>query len=244
METDKETVFTVEGPPKPGLYKLQIFARKKPKKRGLLKIPLVATVLLDYKLGGQMMRELEFRGTSAVAAKRGLYSASLCSSTTSSTTKEFMGGSGGSSATLRTEVKGSQSTLNSRSSTAAAEADKKFRDNNSIKGRENSNQDTRESDEIQVHKEDEKSLSFQQQPLPPTEKKTSKQSDHMGSTLTVLKALATELQVSKEPFPQQPPSGACSVIKTTIIGGPQSILRVKSANSGTTDKSQTEEDFF
>ena len=60
----------MEGPPKPGLYKLQVFARKKPKKRGLLKIPLVATILLDYKLGGQMLRELEFRGTSAAAAKR------------------------------------------------------------------------------------------------------------------------------------------------------------------------------
>ena len=70
VETEKETTFIVEGPPKPGLYKLQIFARKKPKKRGLLKIPLVATVLLNYKLGGQLLSEHEFRGTSAAAVKR------------------------------------------------------------------------------------------------------------------------------------------------------------------------------
>lgn len=48
-ETLKQTVFTIDHPPKQGFFKLQIFARKKPNKKGRLKIPLVANFLVDYR---------------------------------------------------------------------------------------------------------------------------------------------------------------------------------------------------
>ncbi len=52
-EGDRETIFYINNLPKPGLYKVQIFARKKPRKRGKLILPLVATLLLDYKAPGK-----------------------------------------------------------------------------------------------------------------------------------------------------------------------------------------------
>ena len=52
-ESERETIFYINNLPKPGLYKVQIFARKKPKKRGKLILPLVATLLLDYKTPGK-----------------------------------------------------------------------------------------------------------------------------------------------------------------------------------------------
>ena len=48
-ESDRETIFYINNLPKPGLYKAQIFARRKPKKRGKLIIPLVACILLEYR---------------------------------------------------------------------------------------------------------------------------------------------------------------------------------------------------
>ena len=46
--TPTKTVFTIENPPKEGFFKLQIYARKKPTKKGRLKIPLVANFLVEY----------------------------------------------------------------------------------------------------------------------------------------------------------------------------------------------------
>ena len=46
--TPSKTVFTIENPPKEGFFKLQIYARKKPTKKGRLKIPLVANFLIEY----------------------------------------------------------------------------------------------------------------------------------------------------------------------------------------------------
>jgi len=51
-ESDRETIFYINNLPKPGLYKAQIFARRKPKKRGKLIIPLVACILLEYRSPG------------------------------------------------------------------------------------------------------------------------------------------------------------------------------------------------
>ena len=48
-ESERETIFYINNLPKPGLYKAQIFARRKPKKRGKLLIPLVACILLEYR---------------------------------------------------------------------------------------------------------------------------------------------------------------------------------------------------
>jgi hypothetical protein len=42
----------IDPPPKPGFYKLQIYARKKPRARGRLKIPLIANFLVDFRLNG------------------------------------------------------------------------------------------------------------------------------------------------------------------------------------------------
>ena len=73
-ETDKETTFIVDHPPHPGMYKLQIFARRKPKKRGLMKIPLVATLLVDFRHTGQNIRELDYNASGSTS-KRMLLSA-------------------------------------------------------------------------------------------------------------------------------------------------------------------------
>jgi hypothetical protein len=51
-ETPDKIVFLIDPLPKPGFYKLQIYARKKPKARGRMKIPLVANFLIDFKLNG------------------------------------------------------------------------------------------------------------------------------------------------------------------------------------------------
>ena len=51
-ETPEKIVFLIDPPPKPGFYKLQIYARKKPKARGRLKIPLIANFLVDFRLNG------------------------------------------------------------------------------------------------------------------------------------------------------------------------------------------------
>ena len=48
-ECERETIFYINNLPKPGLYKVQIFARKKPKKGGKLILPLVACILLVYR---------------------------------------------------------------------------------------------------------------------------------------------------------------------------------------------------
>jgi hypothetical protein len=56
-ESDRETIFYISNLPKPGFYKVQIFARKKPKKRGKLILPLVATLLLDYKTPGKNKKD-------------------------------------------------------------------------------------------------------------------------------------------------------------------------------------------
>ena len=48
-ESERETIFYINNLPKPGLYKAQIFARRRPKKRGKLIIPLVACILLEYR---------------------------------------------------------------------------------------------------------------------------------------------------------------------------------------------------
>eukprot|EP00095_Tigriopus_kingsejongensis_P008836 maker-scaffold15_size728074-snap-gene-0.12 protein:Tk08836 transcript:maker-scaffold15_size728074-snap-gene-0.12-mRNA-1 annotation:"kyphoscoliosis " len=61
--TEKETVFTIEPPPKPGYYKIQIFACRKPKKRGKIHIPLVLTFLLDYKHSKTSNKELSYHGS-------------------------------------------------------------------------------------------------------------------------------------------------------------------------------------
>ena len=48
-QTPKQTTFTIEMPPKEGFYKLQIFARSKPRKKGRLKIPLAANFLVEFR---------------------------------------------------------------------------------------------------------------------------------------------------------------------------------------------------
>ncbi len=48
-EMPKQTIFTIDNPPKEGFFKLQIFARKKPTKKGRLKIPLVANFVVDFR---------------------------------------------------------------------------------------------------------------------------------------------------------------------------------------------------
>jgi len=48
-ETRLETTFLIDTPPKVGLYKLQIYAVKRPKLPGKLKIPLIASFLVDYR---------------------------------------------------------------------------------------------------------------------------------------------------------------------------------------------------
>ncbi|TRY73282.1 hypothetical protein TCAL_15758, partial [Tigriopus californicus] len=60
---EKEAIFTLEPPPKPGFYKIQIFARKRPKKRGRIHIPLVTTILLDYKHCKTSNRDLSYHGS-------------------------------------------------------------------------------------------------------------------------------------------------------------------------------------
>ena len=47
--TPKQTTFSIENPPKEGFFKLQIYARKKPTKKGRLKIPLVANFLVAFR---------------------------------------------------------------------------------------------------------------------------------------------------------------------------------------------------
>ena len=49
-ESSTEVQFIIDSLPKPGFYKLQLFAAKKPKKRGKLRLPLVASLLIDYQI--------------------------------------------------------------------------------------------------------------------------------------------------------------------------------------------------
>ena len=55
--TPTKTVFTIENPPKEGYFKLQIYARKKPTKKGRLKIPLVANFLVEYHHSTQQVNK-------------------------------------------------------------------------------------------------------------------------------------------------------------------------------------------
>ena len=48
-ESPEETTFLIDTPPRVGFYKLQIYAVRKPKRPGKVKIPLVATLLIDYR---------------------------------------------------------------------------------------------------------------------------------------------------------------------------------------------------
>jgi hypothetical protein len=54
-DTPKQTIFTIENPPKEGFFKLQIFARKKPTKKGRLKIPLCANFLVEFRHTNQQV---------------------------------------------------------------------------------------------------------------------------------------------------------------------------------------------
>ena len=49
MATEKETTFLIDTPPKHGFYKLQIFAVRKPKRPGKLKIPLIINFLVEFQ---------------------------------------------------------------------------------------------------------------------------------------------------------------------------------------------------
>ncbi len=49
-ESRREVEFFVDKLPKPGYYKLQLFACRRPSRRGRLKLPLVATLLIDYQV--------------------------------------------------------------------------------------------------------------------------------------------------------------------------------------------------
>lgn len=53
----KKTVFVIENPPKEGYFKLQIYARKKPTKKGRLKIPLVANFLILFRHSHQLLTQ-------------------------------------------------------------------------------------------------------------------------------------------------------------------------------------------
>lgn len=53
----KKTVFVIENPPKEGYFKLQIYARKKPSKKGRLKIPLVANFLILFRHSHQLLAQ-------------------------------------------------------------------------------------------------------------------------------------------------------------------------------------------
>ena len=48
-ETPQETTFNIDTPPRVGFYKLMIYAVRKPRRPGKLKIPLIATFLIDYR---------------------------------------------------------------------------------------------------------------------------------------------------------------------------------------------------
>ena len=60
-ETPRELEFTVDKLPKPGYYKLQVFACKRPKRRGRMKLPLVATLLIDYQISANK-EQTKFQG--------------------------------------------------------------------------------------------------------------------------------------------------------------------------------------
>ena len=48
-ETPQETTFNIDTPPRVGFYKLMIYAVRRPRRPGKLKIPLIATFLIDYR---------------------------------------------------------------------------------------------------------------------------------------------------------------------------------------------------
>ena len=56
-ENSKETIFTIENPPKEGFFKLQIYARRKPNKKGRLKIPLAANFLVECRHSTQVVTQ-------------------------------------------------------------------------------------------------------------------------------------------------------------------------------------------
>ena len=45
--------FTIENPPKEGFFKLQIYARTKPRKKGRFKIPLAANLIVEFRHSNQ-----------------------------------------------------------------------------------------------------------------------------------------------------------------------------------------------
>ena len=95
-ETEKEIVFTINPPPHEGYYKIQIFARKKPRKRGKLHIPLVATFLLKYKHNHAKV-SLSTRNNKTGIGPRGLSGNSAASRPTHSSAHSALPGVSGSS---------------------------------------------------------------------------------------------------------------------------------------------------
>ena len=47
--TPKQVTFTIENPPKEGFFKLQIYAQKKPRRKGRFKIPLAANLIVEFR---------------------------------------------------------------------------------------------------------------------------------------------------------------------------------------------------
>ena len=56
-QTPKQVTFTIENPPKEGFFKLQIYARSKPKKKGRFKIPLAANLIVEFRHSNQPMNQ-------------------------------------------------------------------------------------------------------------------------------------------------------------------------------------------
>ena len=52
-QTPKQVTFTIENPPKEGFFKLQIYARTKPRKKGRFKIPLAANLIVEFRHSNQ-----------------------------------------------------------------------------------------------------------------------------------------------------------------------------------------------
>ena len=55
--TPKQVTFTIENPPKEGFFKLQIYAQKKPRRKGRFKIPLAANLIVEFRHSNQPMNQ-------------------------------------------------------------------------------------------------------------------------------------------------------------------------------------------
>merc|ERR1719273_2832005 len=55
--TPKQVTFTIENPPKEGFFKLQIYAQKKPRRKGRFKIPLAANLIVEFRHSNQPLTQ-------------------------------------------------------------------------------------------------------------------------------------------------------------------------------------------